>query len=89
MAVNRVDSVLTKKLYESVYAARVDGPPQSKNLRRNARSAKKISKPSAPVCGPDWNDGVASFAELLREAEDHHLRASRPVRLEHHSDSKT
>src|SRR5712671_1770999 len=87
VAVNRVDSMFAEKLYKSVYATGVDGSPQSKDFRGNTRSAEKVGEPSAPIRGSDWNDCVATFAEFFREAENHHLRSTRTIGLEHHGDS--
>jgi hypothetical protein len=77
--VHGVDAVLPEKLHQSAHTFGVDRATDSKYLGRYAGTTKKVAKPSYSIRRTNGHNRVAAAPELLRQTEDHHLRAAGSV----------
>jgi hypothetical protein len=83
---NSVNPVLAKELHETSHAAGVDRTLNTKYFRLESAASEELAEPSNSALWSNGYDRVTAAAELVRQAEYHHLRSSGLVRLEHHRD---
>jgi hypothetical protein len=65
VAVNRVDTVLAKEIYQPAHTIWIDRSPHSEHLGREPDAPEVVAEPSDPVRRANRNDRVPSAPQLL------------------------